>query len=90
MRMVMPVRVLGTPGPSADCLQAGLLIEGLDASHLIADKGYGTRCDFRTGTSTGHERRHPAKENRTVQRPYDEDLYKLHHLVEHAFLHPKR
>jgi hypothetical protein len=32
----------------------------------------------------------PPKKNRTVQRPYDEDPYKLHHLVEHAFLHLKR
>ena len=32
----------------------------------------------------------PPKKNRTTQRPYDEDLYKLRHLVENAFLHLKR
>ncbi len=32
----------------------------------------------------------PSKKNRTVQRPYDKDIYKLRHLVEHAFLHLKR
>jgi len=32
----------------------------------------------------------PPRKNRTVQRPYDEDLYKLRHLVENAFLHLKR
>ena len=32
----------------------------------------------------------PPRKNRTTQRPYDEDLYKLRHLVENAFLHLKR
>ncbi|MEI2804512.1 MAG: IS5/IS1182 family transposase, partial [Albidovulum sp.] len=32
----------------------------------------------------------PPKKNRIVQRPYDEELYKLRHLVENAFLHLKR
>ena len=32
----------------------------------------------------------PPKKNRTIQRPYDRDLYKLRHLVENAFLMLKR
>jgi transposase len=32
----------------------------------------------------------PPKKNRTIQRPYDEALYKLRHLVENAFLMLKR
>ena len=32
----------------------------------------------------------PPRRNRTAQRAYDEDLYKLRHLVENAFLHLKR
>ena len=32
----------------------------------------------------------PPKKNRTTRRLYDEDLYKLRHLVENAFLHLKR
>jgi transposase len=32
----------------------------------------------------------PPKKNRTTQRSYDEDLYKLRHLVENTFLHLKR
>jgi transposase len=32
----------------------------------------------------------PPKKNRTIQRPYDGDLYKRRHLVENAFLHLKR
>jgi transposase len=30
------------------------------------------------------------KRNRKIQREYDEELYKLRHLVENAFLHLKR
>ena len=32
----------------------------------------------------------PPRNNRTTKRSYDEDLYKLRHLVENAFLHLKR
>ncbi len=32
----------------------------------------------------------PPKKNRKTQRKQDEDLYKLRHLVENAFLHLKR
>jgi transposase len=32
----------------------------------------------------------PPKKNCQEQRPYDEDLYKLRHLVENAFLHLNR
>src|ERR1700722_15786484 len=36
----LPVRVLITPGTSADCTQALPLIEGICAEHLLADRGY--------------------------------------------------
>jgi len=32
----------------------------------------------------------PPKKNRVTQRSYDEDLYKLRHLVENTFLYLKR
>jgi transposase len=32
----------------------------------------------------------PPRTNRTTKRSYDEDLYKLRHLIENAFLHLKR
>ncbi|MEB3245765.1 MAG: IS5/IS1182 family transposase, partial [Vampirovibrionales bacterium] len=31
----------------------------------------------------------PSKSNRKVKRPLDQDLYRLRHLVENAFLHLK-
>ncbi|WP_340612149.1 transposase, partial [Xenorhabdus bharatensis] len=36
----MPVRMVITSGTTADCSQAERLIEGLDAEHLLADRGY--------------------------------------------------
>jgi transposase len=86
----LPVRVLVTPGTTADCTQAGRLIEGLRAEHLIADKGYDTDAIVEQAKTQGMSAVIPPKANRTVQRDYDEDLYKLRHLVENAFLHLNR
>jgi transposase len=86
----MPVRILITQGTTADCTQAGHLIEGLNADHLIADQGYDTDAILDQANNRGMIAVIPPKKNRTVQRPYDEDLYKLRHLVENAFLHLKR
>jgi lactam utilization protein B len=36
----MPLRVLVTEGSRADCTQAGALIEGITAQHLLAERGY--------------------------------------------------
>ncbi len=62
---------------------------GLAAEHLIADKGYASDAIVKQATSRGMLVVVPPRKNRTTQRPYDEDLYKLRHLVENAFLHLK-
>ena len=85
-----PVRVLVTQGPTADCTQAAKLIKGLSAEHLLADKGYDTDAILEQAKAQGMNAVIPPKKNRTTQRPYDEDLYKLRHLVENTFLHLKR
>ena len=36
----LPVRILATPGNRNDITQAAALLEGLQAGHVIADKGY--------------------------------------------------
>ena len=36
----MPIRMFIAAGLVADCSQACRLIEGIDAEHLLADKGY--------------------------------------------------
>jgi len=36
----MPVRVIITQGTTADCKQAGVLVEGINADVLFADRAY--------------------------------------------------
>ncbi len=86
----MPVRVIITQGTTADCTQAGRLIEGITAEYLLADKGYDSDAIVEQAKSQGMEPVIPPRKNRKVMREYDEELYKLRHLVENAFLHLKR
>jgi transposase len=57
---------------------------------LLADKGYDTDAILEQAEKQGMEPIIPPKRNRKIQREYDEELYKLRHLVENAFLHLKR
>ncbi len=71
-------------------MQTGRLIEGLDAGYLITDKGYDTDAILELARAQGMNAVIPPKKNRTVQRPYNEGLYKLRHLLENAFLYLER
>ncbi|MCP5449337.1 MAG: IS5 family transposase [Gammaproteobacteria bacterium] len=86
----LPVRVLITQGTTADCTPAGRLIEGLSADSLLADRGDDSNALIDQATNQNMGPVIPPKKNRLVQRSYDEELYKLRHLVENAFLHLKR
>ena len=86
----MPVRVIITAGPNADCKQARQLIEGINAEYLLADRGYDSNEIVHCAQSQGMNVVIPSKVNRRDQRPYDKEIYKLRHLVENAFLHLKR
>ena len=86
----MPVRIIITEGTTADCTQAGSLIEGIDAEYLLADKGYDSNEILKKAEEHGIKPVIPPKRNRKDMREYDKDLYKLRYLVENAFLHLKR
>jgi transposase len=86
----MPVRVIVTKGTESDYKQAENLLAGIDAEHLIADRGYDSDDIVKKAESQGINAVIPPRKNRKTQRAYDKDLYKLRHLVEHAFLHLKR
>jgi transposase len=75
---------------TADCTQACQLIEGLDATYLLADRGYDSDAVVAHAEDKGMIAVIPPRKNRKVQRKYDRDLYKLRHLVENAFLYLKR
>ena len=80
-----PVRLIGSPGQRHDIAFAHELIDGFAADVTIADKGYDADhlCD--KIASTGSEVVIPPKRNRTVQRPYDADLYKERNIIERFF-----
>ena len=75
-----------TSGTVADCTQAGQLVEGINADHLIADKGYDSDEIINMAHEMNMEAVIPPRKNRKHQREYDKDLYRLRHLVENAFL----
>jgi transposase len=86
----MPVRVIITTGPRADCKEASQLIDGINAGYLLADKGYDSNSIVEQAESFGMIAVIPPRQHRKEKRAYDQELYKLHHLVENAFLHLKR
>ena len=86
----MPLRVIITAGTTADYTQAGKLIEGLSAEHLLADRGYDSNAIIAQATQQGMQVQIPPKRNRKEQRECDKALYKARHLIENAFLYLKR
>ena len=86
----LPGRALVTQGPAADCTPASRRIEGINADHLFADQGYDPDAILGMARTRGMNAVIPPKKNRTVQRSYDKELYKLRHLVENAFPRLKR
>ena len=57
----MPVRVCITSGTTADCTQAGYLIEGISADHLLADKAYDTDAIVEQARAQGMQVTIPSK-----------------------------
>lgn len=85
----MPLRVLVTAGPVADCTQAEPLTDGLEADALLADRAYDTDAILERARHRNMEPVIPPKKNRVEQRAYDDDLYQMRHLVENAILRLK-
>ena len=86
----VPVRVLVTAGTINDCTKATELIDDIEAKGLIADRGYGTNEIVSFAIDANIQVVIPPKKSRKEQRPYDENIYKLRHLVENAFCVLKR
>ncbi len=80
-----PVRLIGSPGQRNDIAFAHDLVEGFAADATIADKGYDADhlCD--KIAQGGGQAVIPPKRNRTIQRPYDADLYKERNIIERFF-----
>ena len=74
-----------TAGTVADGSQALELIEGIEADHLLADKGYDSDAVVLEVSKRGMNPVIPPRRNRKEQREYDSYLYRLRHLVENGF-----
>lgn len=66
------------------------MIEGFDATYLLADRGYDSNEIVDQAEAQGMIAVIPPKKNRKVQREYSKEIYRMRHLVENAFLHLKR
>jgi len=86
----MPLRAIVTAGTEADCTQAGPLIDGMQAQHLIADKGYDSDRIVEQARAQGMQVHIPPRKNRKHPREYDKHLYRHRHLVENAFAQIKQ
>jgi transposase len=78
----LPVRLVLTPGQSADVTQAEALIEGAPFEVVIADRGYDSQAVVKAVRRRGGEAVIPSQKNRKVQRAYDRERYKDRNLAE--------
>lgn len=86
----MPIKCIITSGATADCTQAIPLIDGLEATCLLAERRYDTNALMEVARAKGMEPVIPFKPNRQEQREHDRVLYMARHLAENAFLHLKQ
>jgi len=81
-------RAIATTATGADRMQAGNLIEGMQAQHLIAEKGYDSDKIVAQAKNQGMQVQIPPRKNRRQQREYDKHLHR--HLLENAFAQLKQ
>lgn len=80
-----PLRFILTPGQTSDYKEALALLTGLDASALLADKGYDADYIIEAAHKMGAIAVIPPKSNRLCKRSYDVQLYKEPNHIERLF-----
>jgi len=85
-----PVKITLTEGQVHDIKEAPPLIEGLQSTTVIADKGYDSDKFVETIESQGCTATIPPRANRKNPREYDKDVYSHRYLVEILFQKIKR
>lgn len=81
-----PIAFMLTGGQACDLDGSDILLPGLEAETVLADRGYD--ADERVILplqAAGKTVVIPPKKNRVVKRDYDRDLYKARHLIENFF-----
>lgn len=80
-----PVRFILTGGQAADSPQGIPLLTGIEASAVIADKGYDSDKILAYVRGQGAAAVIPPTSNRKTQRQYNRELYRERNLIERAF-----
>ena len=80
-----PLRFILTRGQAGDAPQAIPLLTGMEARHVIADRGYDADAILEFVRSHGAVPVIPPTSRRKIQREYDRELYKKRNLIERAF-----
>lgn len=80
-----PLRFILTGGQLSDYKPADQLLENIQSSFVLADKGYDSQHLVDLIQPQGAEVVIPPKANRKVQRNYDTEIYKQRNWIERAF-----
>jgi len=80
-----PIRFALTGGQAHDAPQAIPLLTGVEATHVIADKGYDSDEILGFIHSQGAIAVIPPRSNRKNPQEYDREVYKRRNLIERAF-----
>lgn len=79
------MRLLLGPGQRHDITRSHELIDGLEPTAVIADKGYDADHLHQAVRDAGAEPVIPARSNRRAPRDYDKALYRERNLIERVF-----
>ena len=80
-----PLRIILTPGQRGDVTQAQALLEGLRASHILADKAYDSNALRDFIANMGAQAVIPCNRTRRKIIPYNFEIYKARNLIERCF-----
>lgn len=81
----LPIRIIATAGNRNDITQAGNLLDGFTAGHVIADKGYDGESAIEAVRKACAVPVIPRRKTTAKRRPFDRVLYKERHLIECLF-----
>jgi len=80
-----PLRIVLTPGQRGDVTQAPVLLEGLTARRVLADKAYDSNALRAIIADMNAEAVIPCNPTRKKAIPYDFEAYKQRNLIERCF-----
>ena len=84
------MKFLLTPGQTHDVTQAASMIEGINAEHVLMDKGYDSDELVTVVEKSGAKAVIPPRSNRKTPRDYDREVYRERNKIERLFARLKQ